>query len=809
MKVSLNWLSNRCDVSAKLAELGAKGLAHEYSIHVAEIDAVEEFGLPEPVVVGRVLSSKPHPDSDHLNLVEVSLGGLGQRQIVCGAANVASAKYVPVALEGAQLAPDFVIAKRKVRGVESCGMICSEDELGLADARAEGILKLEEILPEKALEANLGKSFWQVPFALPGVAGKAFSYRLRDTVFEIDNKFITNRPDLFSVAGNAREASALLRLPLLKAPAAKVSAKGALAVSVESPRCLAYCAAELPLAHAASPWIYRVLARRSGQPSKSLAVDVTNLVATELGQPMHAFDREKVEGAIHVRQARAGESLEALDGKKYELSSEDLVIADDAKVLAVAGVIGGMSSAVGPDTKTVVFESATFDAVSIRKTATRIGCRTEASQRYEKSLDPMLAAPALARALDYVAFAGVPAKASAAFAYLAPDAVKDVRLKLSLDFAEARLGRPVSAADAKRVLCDLGFSVSGLRRELSVRVPSWRATKDVSRPEDLVEEIGRVLGYDTVPAAPVLGDGKPAQVSASVSAPRTLANFFSGKGFFDLISYSMTSRATNAALGFEEARSVRLANPYSTETAEMRRSVFCSLLPRAADNLRRAPSAAYFECGKVFRKESGEVVEKLSAAGVLVGKPLSEAQSVLLAYARTFFPGAEISLRQAQSGAHANVLHPNMSGFVSADGRDVAVFGALHPRAAQHFGLEGAEVWLFELAGDLPAALPAGHLYAPLAKYPGSDREFALVLPENVPAALALDAARSADPLVASAEIGEVFRDTAKVGEGKKSVLVRVTLRHPEKTLTDAESAAAQEKIVAACAAAGFPLRAA
>lgn len=806
MKVSLNWLSQYCDVSKVLAEKGSRLLAHEFSVHTAEIDAVEEFGLPDPVVVGRVESVVAHPDSDHLNVVQVDVGALGKRQIVCGAANVKEAKFVPVALEGAQLAADFTIAKRKVRGVESCGMICSEDELGLATERAEGILKLETILDEKTLAAKVGTSFWQLEFALPGSGKKAFSYKLRDTVFEIDNKFITNRPDLFSVTGNAREASALWRLPLLSRTAPKPEAKTKVAVSVETDKCLAYEAAALALPTGQSPWILKVLSRRSGQPVKFFAVDITNLVATELGQPMHAFDQDKIEGVLRVRVGKAGEKLAALDGKTYELSADDCVIADDKKILAVAGVIGGADSAVGPETKNVVFESATFDAVSVRKTAARIGCRTEASMRFEKAQDPLLAGRAIGRALEYVAFAGIVGKPTAVFSYLDRKAVADVKIEFPFSFVEDKLGCKVDPKEAARVLADLGFTAK-VGKTVKVQVPSWRATKDVSRPEDVVEEIGRVLGYDRIAPVAVPGSSEPLFIAREVSAPRTMAAFFSGKGFFDSISYSFTSRQVHAALGFDDARTVHVANPYSAETAEMRRSLFCSLAPRLAENLKRAPSAAFFESGKVFSKSGEKFDERLAAAGLAYGVTLAQLQETLAAFARTFWPG-DVSFRQASSPAHAFILHPRKSGVVSSDGRDVAVFGALHPQAALEFGFSNAQVWGFELL-ELPEGPAHAHSYESLAKFPGIEREFAFVMPETTPSVQAAEIARKADPLAVSAEIGEVFRDAVKVGEGKKSVLVRVMLRHADKTLTDAEAAAAQEKIVTAVAKAGFPLRAA
>lgn len=294
MKIPLSWVSLFCPVSETLAKYGAKGLAHEYSIRTAEIEGVETYAFDPKVVVAKVLSTGPHPDSDHLNLVRVSIGH-SERGIVCGAANVTSAKYVALATEGAVLPGGFEIKRAKIRGQDSEGMICSLDELGLQEDRAEGIFPLETAYPEPLLESMVGKPFGKLPLEIPGLDGKPYAASLEDTVFEIDNKFITNRPDLFSVLGNAREFSALFELPFATHAPVPFETAGSIPVSVESDRVYAYrlvFMGNVPVGK--SPFSFETLLRRSGVNPKFDLVDVTNFVMTELGQPMHAFDADKV-----------------------------------------------------------------------------------------------------------------------------------------------------------------------------------------------------------------------------------------------------------------------------------------------------------------------------------------------------------------------------------------------------------------------------------------------------------------------------------------------------------------------------------
>lgn len=532
MKIPLSWISLYTDVSPLLAEQGAKQLGHLYSIHTAEIEATLEVGMEDKVVVAKVLSTRPHPDSDHLNLVELDCGPLGTRNIVCGAENVREAKYVAVATVGAKLGADrdFEIRLSKIRGEVSEGMICSEDELGLQEERAPGIMRLEKYFSKSLLESKLGTPFYDLEVSIPGNETDIHTLPLRDTIFEIDNKFITNRPDLFGCEGNAREFGAIFSLPFrpYKGGLPEISQK--LSVKIETPHVLAYELLSVENLHVGpSPLGIDQVLRRAGLSPKYDLVDITNYIMTELGQPMHAFDAEKVTGGITVRQARNGETMFALDSKEYALTDKDVVIADSEKVLAIAGVIGGMSSAVSETTKHVYFESACFDAVSVRLTSQRLGVRTDSSMRFEKSLDPMLASRVLPRVFDILEFLGKSGKYTGAFSYLDQTQVKNVSITTDLAFVEKKLGLGISKERAEDILQRLGFEAVFTGDAFSVKVPSWRATKDISIKEDLVEEIGRINGYELVADTPILGPFSIAAKNEAIVLRNTINAYFSSR----------------------------------------------------------------------------------------------------------------------------------------------------------------------------------------------------------------------------------------------------------------------------------------
>lgn len=802
MKIPLSWVGLFSPVSETLSQYGAKPLAHEYSIRTAEIEGVETYAFDPKIVVGRVVSTEKHPDSDHLNLVKVCVGGEDVRNIVCGAANVVGAKYVALATEGATLGEDFVIKRAKIRGQESNGMICSLDELGLQSERAEGIFRLEEKYGEDLLESRLGTPFGELPLEIPGLDGKTFSASLNDVVFEIDNKFITNRPDLFSVEGNAREFSALFDLPF-SPYVSKLPEAQKLEVRIESNRVLAYRLLSVKnVSVKESPLAVRVLLGRTGGNPKLDLVDLTNYVMTELGQPMHAFDADKVVGIVRVRLAMAGESLLALDGKKYALTTEDLVIADEEKVLAIAGVIGGASSAVSEGTKNILIESATFDPHSVRLTAQRTGCRTDASTRFEKSLDPLLTGRALSRSLDLLRFFGNDFSVESGFDYLDASRVNDISVSLELPFVASKLGIDIPKAEVERILSKLGFAHEIAGTKLTVKVPSWRATKDVSISEDMVEELGRVYGYDKIAEKAVSGPISLSPRNRTLEFRNAVLSHFVSLGFSEAYAYSFSNAEKDASIGFSNmSNAVRILNAVSAEYTHMRRSPAALLFQAASENAKHTESFSFFEYGKVhFKNGENDFSEKRSLAGVSYASSALEARESVLSFLSRVTPRAEASVSQGVDAAKFPFLHPGKSGTVTLAGKPVAVFGSVHPKVAEKYGFGETPVSYFEIDPEAVFELAAEFgepAFAEISKFPGVERELNFVMDERDSAGKAAEIIASASPLVSNVSVIDVYRDAVKVGEGKRSVTFSFRVEDPEKTITDTEAFAILSSAIA------------
>ncbi len=440
------------------------------------------------------------------------------------------AAYVPVALPGAVLPGGFAISETTIRGVESRGMICSTDELGLADERAEGIFPLETIWEKSILESMVGMPVASLQLTLPSLgANSEDTIPLSDTVFEIDNKFITNRPDLFSVAGNAREFAAIFRLPLQQYSPAPLPSTEPLKASVETEHVFAYHLLAFDSAPSRPSAFNGVtlMLRQSGLVTKFTHVDVTNAIMTELGQPLHAFDRDKLVGDICVRMARTGESIDAIDGKTYSLCENDIVIADAEGPIAIAGIMGGSRTAVSADTVRVIYESGCFDPVVVRRTSTRIGLRTDALMRYEKSPDPLLAKKALPRIVDYLRYYGYDASPIGCFSYTNDTKIRTVKISCTRDFLERKTGTVFAPGEIEDILGRLGFDVNESNGAYQIGVPSWRATKDVDIPEDIVEEIARIHGYERIEPVPLSGDFTPVQINPSLEIVKRLRRFLS------------------------------------------------------------------------------------------------------------------------------------------------------------------------------------------------------------------------------------------------------------------------------------------
>ncbi len=801
MKTPLNWISLFTDINGLLKSEWTSKLAHLYSIHTAEIDAIEKYWQENKVIVWKVIDAKPHPDSDHLNVVQVSLWTIWDVQIVCWANNVVWAKYVPVATVGAVLKWDFEIKAARLRWQESNWMICSEDELDFQEARAPWIMRLEEYFDVELLEANIWKPFFDIKIQILGFDSQPYESALRDVVFEIDNKFITNRPDLFSVEWNAREFSAIFDLPFTPYKNSYTFKNRTLNVNILTEKVLSYHLIKMNDVHAAeSPFPIKYALYKSWINPKFDLVDMTNYVMTELGQPMHAFDADKIVGDVTVRAAKKWERVLALNWETYELDERDTVIADDVKILAIWWIMWGQDSAISETTKNVLIESACFDASSIRLSSQRLWVRTDSSARYEKSLDPLLTYRALERALEFLRFLWKSWELISDFEYLNKDSLKDANLILDPKFIAKKIGIVIPEADIERILVALWFDFSKQNSDYSVRVPSWRVTKDISIKEDLAEEIWRIYWYERVPEIPLVGEQVVYSENRSVAFRQGIQNYFAGKWWFEAYNYSFSNESSDSKIGLISIENaIKVVNAYSNEFTLMRRKMIGNLLSNVTDNKKIEDSFSFFEISKVECKQDWEFKEESKIAWISYSVSFESFKSDVIWLIDSVMSGLDFSIRQGVKLEDYPYLHPNKSWeFVTADWKVIWHFWFVNPQVATNFDLDDSKLCYFELdfATLLNLSEKSDFRFREISKYPWTTREFNFVMREKTPVGDIVSLIKRVNPLVRSVKIADIYRNEEKLWHDMKSVTFAAYLQDYEKTITDEDSMNAQNSII-------------
>lgn len=792
MKVSLSWLADYIT----LPTLDPAALSDVFANLGHEVEGVEVF---EPqfrdVLIGKVLSVAPHPNADKVRLCSVDTGD-GPTDIICGAWNFEAGATVPVAVPGAVLGDDFLITQRDIRGVTSNGMICSAKELGLGED-AEGILVLADDL-------EVGTPFVD-------------HIELPDVVFDL--AITPNRPDAMSMVGLARELAAHFQIDF-RIPAPDVSdTKGDidLKVDIEDDRCRRFVAREVRDVEVrpAPLWMAQRLVK-AGVRSISNIVDVSNYVMLELGQPTHAFDRDKVaDGHVIVRAAADGEQLVTLDGVERKLTAEDLLVADVKQGSSLAGTMGGLDSEVSPSTTTVLIECASWDPPTIMRMSRRHGLRSEASARFERGVDPNLPPLAADRMAELIAaHAGGTVVGGIVDNY--PEPVQPLHLSLPVSEVERILGIRISPDDVAGLLRRLSFTVSG-QDPLAVEVPTNRP--DVTRPIDLVEEIARLHGFDNFPSrVPTGGDGG---LSIFQRRLRTLRLVVRGHGFSEAHTSTFMGRADLAALGLspDDHRSlaIEIKNPLHDEESLMRTTLIPGLLQSARFNVAHGLSCvALFEVGKVFfNQESPELGTVPEQPDVLAFVEVGSGGSIDVSGAGRsvdVFSGmalwrsiarqmglASYELRQSEIPG----LHPGRGAYVVLDGATIGHIGELHPAVARSFDLPG-RVLVGEL--DLPALVtdPGPWTLTEPSVFPASEFDLSFEVESSTAAAtLRAGATAAIADLIESVEIFDEF-----LRDESKAIGLRVRLRAIDRTLTADEVGDARLRIVAAVAAAtGATLR--
>ncbi len=776
MFISSNWLSRHVDLDGvDLDELGDR-----FTLSVAELEGVVRVGHDlgdGSVVVGHVLEVQSL-EGKKVRLTKVDTGAHGVRAIICGAPNVAAGQRVPVALPGARFG-DFEIKVAKVAGVESHGMICSEKELGISDEHAGIMVIDEEVAPGTPIVEQ-----WDIA----------------DTLFEIDNKSLTHRPDLWGHRGIAREIAALLDRPLKPLPLdVAFTEDRPLTVRVDDPvGCPRYSATCIDgVSVAPSPMWLRLLLARVGTRPISNVVDATNFVMLDLGNPLHAFDRREVNGdTIIVRRADADETFVTLDEQKHQLADGDLLIADASRGVALAGVMGGLNSEIRDDTTDVVLEAANFDAALIRMTAQRLGLRTESSARFEKSLDPRLVEDA-SRSFCRLLIELCPgARVTSAFQDVAAPYPEPTVIRLDTAKVDRRCGVALGADGIRRILDNLDFGVEDLGDGMfDVTVPSYRATKDIGIPEDLIEEVGRIYGYDNVVPRPPLVELNQPHDNARRRFEQQVRSYLSlAAGLDEVQSYSFDFDPLLERLGIDPGQRVTLRNPISAEMPAMRRSVVPHLLAVAERNARNYDTVGVYELGRVFHPREGDVAEQPTVLGALVARVLPDGdpdaglfftlKGALVGLARAIH---RAPLRVVQGGVDAVWAHPVRQAHLLLGDREIGRVAEVHPLVIKKLGVRHHAAVL-ELDLDAwRAEAPAPPAYTPLPRFPAVYRDFAVLVDQGTPAAAVGEAIAAAAPALIRAVDFQSAYSGKGVEDGHKSLAWSVTMRLPDRTLTEPE----------------------
>lgn len=789
MIVTVNWLKEYVDF-----DLPTGALADLLTMLGLEVERVEEIGGGlESVVTARVLERNPHPNADKLSLCRVD-DGSGVLEIVCGATNFSAGDTVALAKIGSVLPGDFRIRRSKIRGVESCGMLCSEKELGLAE-QSEGIMILPRDLP-------LGVPVFE-------------ALGLKDTVLEIG--ITPNRADCLSVIGIAREIAAKLGTTL-RSPDTSMEEGGeetsshATVEIVDPDLCPRYTARLIRgVTIGPSPqWLVRRL-NSAGIRAINNVVDVTNYVLLEYGHPLHAFDfRLLAGGTIIVRRAADGEVFRTLDGQDRQLTHEDLTIRDRERAVALAGIMGGENSGVSDTTTDILLESAWFDPRTIRRTSKRLGLRSESSFRFERGADIDGVIRALDRAASLISrLAGGTVCRGVIDAY--PRPVRRPPVTLRSFRVNQILGTRLTVQEIEQTLKSLFFEVTPLGTEtFSVQVPSFRV--DIDREIDLVEEIARLQGYDSIPVTLPSSRGGAGAESPRQGVERTIRDVMVSLGFNEVINFSFTHPDAPRALMLPDddgrLSAMSLLNPLVTEQSVMRTTLIPEILATALYNVNhRITRQRLFELRRLYLPtgEGQLPSEPLCLAALMTGPRHGEEwcngrEPVdfydLKGVVETLLHRLGVESVRFDAKQGEPYLHPGKSAVVSSTGVRLGTFGEIHPQVQRNFELT-QPVLLLELSVEkLVECRSSRRSIEPPSRFPDSARDIALLVDESVPALDLVSAVHGLRmPLVRSVVIFDVYRGE-NLPQGKKSIALRIRYGSLERTLTDDEITRIHEKVV-------------
>ena len=782
MDLPMSWLGDYTDITG----VTPKEYSDKMTMSGSKVEGVENLGRElDKVVVGKVLGCEDHPDSDHLHVCMVDVGEDEPIQIVCGAPNVAVGQKVPVALNGSTLPGGMKIKKGKLRGVMSNGMICSHDELGIEPSRLGyepeyGILVLDET-------SEIGSDVKDL-------------FGLNENVVEFE--ITSNRPDCFSILGLASETAATFKKPFnVPAPTFNETdgdINDMISVSISDPeKCMRYCARAVKnVKIGPSPKWIRERLEACGVRAINNIVDITNYVLLEYGQPMHAFDIRDIAGAkINVRRANDGEVIKTLDEEDRTLTADDLVIADSDRAIAIAGVMGGFNSEIKDDTTTVVFESAMFDAASVRLTAQRVGLRTESSSRFEKGLDYTNTVPAIERACQLVEELGCGENVGGMIDVLG-NVPESVSIKFRPEKINAFLGTDVSTEEMLEIFARLGIKAD--TDEMMLYPPSWRP--DLLAEADIAEEVARFYGYDIIPTTLMTGATTCGIKTPEQKLESEISTILTSQGMYEIYTYNFQSPSVldklNIPADSELRNQVKISNPLGEDTSVMRTTMAGSMLDTLSRNYNyRTKSAKLFELGRVYiPNEKGQLPDepRTLMMGMYGDVDFFDIKGVC----EEMFSELHIENVEYERLTDNPVYHPGRSAVIKVNGKTLGVIGEVHPSVLRNFEI-GTKAYIGEL--DFMTIFNASNRdvkYTPLTKFPAVTRDFSIVVDASTPVAEIEKVMKKAGgKLLTKLELNDVYTGS-QIPEGKKSVMYKAEFKAPDRSLTGEEADNLHAKIV-------------
>ncbi len=766
MKISVNWLKEYVDIK------NPQKTAEDLTMSIAEVERIEDPSQKlKDIVVGEIKEIKEHPNADKLFVAQVDIGNKKIIQLIFGQViELKVGDKLPIAIAPTKLPTGLDIKKIKIRNIESYAMCCLNSELGILDQKRN----------VHFFDKNVKNGT------------KISSILDLDMIFDIDNKSLTHRPDLFSHIGIAREIAAKeskkLKLPK-KIKIKSVDKK--IDVEIKDKKlCPRYIAVQLDnIKITNSPkWIQERLSAIGIRPINNI-VDITNYVMLEIGQPLHAFDAGKIKEKIIIRAAKSGEAIKTIDQKDRKLDSDMLVIADQEKSLAVAGVMGGADSEVGEKTTSIILESANFNAYSIRQTARKLGLHSEASMRFEKNLSPTLPEDALNRAIQL--FQEIcQAKIASKITDIYPVKQKVIKIKFNPQKIEQFLGTKISLTKAKSILKSLDFKITGTRI-LSVQVPWFRM--DIHAEEDLFEEIARIYGYDNIKPQALTQQSKPISLLPDLKLEKQTRDIFKGFGFSEMINYSFVSERLLRQCNLNLEEHLKVLNPQSKDLQYLRVSLFPHLINNAKFNLKRFSETNIFEVGHIYHKPN---CESKSLAGLINGrkeKIFYDIKGIIEAFLNQLNIDYQIESLEDKSEYYAEKKAVQ----IKSNNKIIGSLGLIDQKILDKLNIRKNKIAYFDLSIEqLARNKKSEKKYQPIPKFPSVILDIAFVLDKTIPAAdLEKEILRIGRPLLKEIRLFDVYTGKPLAGN-ERNLAYHLTYQNSEKTLEDKEVQQIQRKVI-------------